>query len=105
MARDAIEHFKIQLRVYAEADEADREVASAVDAERGVGAGGGYGDASSRSATPPGYDLMIDFLSDGPRFAVFSRCSRSAPTDWRLSAARRTARRSSRPCWPRWSVW
>ena len=66
MARDAIEHFKIQLRVYAEADEADREVASAVDAERGVGVGGGYGDASSRSATPPGYDLMIDFLSDGP---------------------------------------
>ena len=66
MARDAIEHFKIQLRVYAEADEADREVAPAVDAERGVGVGGGYGDASSRSATPPGYDLMIDFLSDGP---------------------------------------
>ena len=23
-------------------------------------------DATSRSATPPGYDLMIDFLSDGP---------------------------------------
>ena len=41
MARDAIEHFKIQLRVYAEADEADREVASAVDAERGVGVGAG----------------------------------------------------------------
>ena len=41
MARDAIEHFKIQLRVYAEADEADREVASAVDASQGRGPGAG----------------------------------------------------------------
>ena len=77
MARDAIEHFKIQLRVYAEADEADREVAPAADAnardggEYGDGYADGYGNVArveprAATATPPGYHLMIDFLSDGP---------------------------------------
>ena len=49
LARDAVEHFKLQLWVYRDADQADK---GSVTGEQGT--------------HPPGYDLMIDFLSDGP---------------------------------------
>jgi len=74
MARDAIEHFRIQLRVYRDADDVDKVRAHAVvdafDATiHGAKRHRVHGASSSAGPDvthPPGFELMVDFLSGGP---------------------------------------
>jgi hypothetical protein len=92
LARDAVEHFRLQLQVYRDADPADKAVsrpaaaaaAAAAAAKAAAAAAAVQGRqltpqqqqmqqqraaaaaAANASVLPPGYDLMIDFLSDGP---------------------------------------